>query len=135
MATFSDQVLIDILIKAARRINRKLCLSGTDNEVTIDANGDMTSPDPNTHQDLYDMVLLQAEYMISTREFQSELRDAGGGVVVRDGEQTTDTTGAGIARGTFYNSDYSPCAELEKWIFTEKLNGQGGGAGPGRLVW
>jgi hypothetical protein len=134
MATFSDQVLIDILKKAARRINRKLCLSNTADEVVIDDVGDMTSPDLDTNQDLYDLTLLQAECLISTREYQSELRDAGGGVVVKDGE-TTDTRGAGVARGTFYDSDYSPCAELADWIFKEKLNRQGGGAGPGRLVW
>jgi len=135
MATFSDQVLIDILKKAARRINRKLCLSNTADEVVIDDTGDMISPDPDTNQDLYDLTLLQAECLISTREFQSELRDAGGGVVVKDGEQTTDTRGAGIARGSFYDSPFSPCAELADWINTEKLNRMGGGGGPGRLVW
>lgn len=135
MAVFSDQVLIDILIKAARRINRKLCLSNTADEVVIDANGDMTSPDPDTNQDLYDMVLLQAECMISTREFQTDLRDSAGGVLVKDGEQVTDTRAAGVARGTFYDSEYSPCGELASWISTEKMNRSGGGGGPGRMVW
>jgi hypothetical protein len=134
MAIFSDQVLVDILKKAARRVNRKLCLFGTADEIVIDDVGTMTSPDPEENGDLYDLVLLQAECMIASREYQSELRD-GGGVMVSDGEQTTDTRSVGVARGTFFNSPYGPCAELNDAIKIEKLNRTGGPGGPGKLVW
>jgi hypothetical protein len=134
MPTFSDQLLVDILKKAARRINRKLNLTGTALEITIDDSGLMATPDPADNQDLYDMVLLQAECLITQREYQTELRDADGGVMIRDGEQTVDTRGTGVARGTFFNSDYSPCAELKEAVLEMKLNGPGG-LGTGKLVW
>lgn len=130
MAEFSDVVLVGILQKAARRINRKLCLTGTTLAITIDGTGVMTTPDPDDNQDLYDMVLLQAECMITGREYQTDLRDADG-MLVKDGEQTVDGRSAGVARGTFYNSPHSPCAELAAWIVIEKLNGTNGG----KLVW
>jgi len=121
MPAFSNPTLIQIMIKAARRINRKLCLLGTDREITIDpSTGEMLTPDPDDNQDLYDMVLLQAECLISGREYQSELRNADGGVLVKDGEQTVDTRAAGVARGTFYNSPYSPCAELKSGLCLKK---------------
>lgn len=136
MPHFSDPVVIGILIKAARRINRKICLLGTDREITIDpSTGDMLTPDEETNQDLYDLVLLQAECLISQREFQTELRNADGGVLVRDGEQTVDTRSAGVARGTFFNSPYSPCAELAEWIKIEKMKSLDAGGGAGKLVW
>ena len=136
MASFSDQVLIDILKKAARRVNRKLCLMGSD-RIVIDDFGNMTQPDPETDngQTLYDLVLLQAECLISTREYQEELRENSAGVLVRDGEQTVDTRGVGVARGTFYDSENSPCSELRRELMYEKMKRQGGGYGPGNLVW
>jgi len=133
MAEFSDQILVDILRKAARRVNRRLCLTNTSLAVVIDNFGNMTSPDPDTHQDLYDIVLLQAECLIAGREYQTDLREADGGVLVVDGEQKVDTRGGGVARGTFFDSPHSPCAELEKAIMNEKLRGSSGG--PGKLVW
>lgn len=135
MPAFSDPLLIQIVIKAARRVNRKLCLFGTDREITIDpSTGDILTPDPDSDegQRLYDLVLLQAECLITTREMQSELRDASGGVLVRDGEQTVDRRAAGVARGTFYNSEFSPCAELKEEILIEKMRDTGES---GKLVW
>lgn len=138
MPAFSDALLIEIVIKAARRVNRRLCLFGTSKEISIDPlTGDLAAPtldDENQAQALYDLVLLQAECMISQREFQSELRDSEAGSLVRDGEQTTDTRNVGIARGTFFNSPYSPCAELNEAIKIEKMNSLLGGGG-GKLVW
>ena len=132
--TFNDTQLIVILQKAARRINRKLALTSTSLEVVISASGNMTDPDPalGANAELYDIVLLQAECMVSQREYQSELRSADGGIRIKDGEQEIDTKGVGGSRGTFYNSSYSPCAELEKWIRIEKMNRIGGN---GKLVW
>lgn len=139
MPAFSDPLLIQILIKAARRVNRKLRLTGGPCEITIDpATGDMLAPDPDENQDLYDIVLMQAECLISQREFQKELRDASGGVLVRDGEQTVDTRGVGVARGTFFDSDYGPCAELRKCMRDMQLDGpcsETDAGGPGKLVW
>ena len=137
MPTFSNPLLIEIVIKAARRVNRKLCLFCTDCEITIDpSTGDMLTPDPESckGQALYDIVLMQAHCLISMREFQSELRAADGGVVIKDGEQTVDTRGAGVARGTFYDSDQSPCAQLDRCIKIEKMNSINGG-GAGKCIW
>ena len=137
MPLFSDPLLIQIVFKAARRVNRKLGLSNGPCEITIDpATGDMLTPDPATNEDLYDIVLMQAECLIAAREYQKELRDAEGGVLVKDGEQAVDTRAAGVARGTFYNSPYSPCAELKDCLRDMKLNGVcGDTGGPGKLVW
>ncbi|TFH25902.1 hypothetical protein E4G67_00150 [Candidatus Bathyarchaeota archaeon] len=135
MPAFSDPLLIEIIIKAARRVNRKLCLSGTTWEITINpSTGDLLTPDPEKNQDLYDIVLMQAECLISSREFQSELRGADGGVLIRYGEQTTDMRGVGAVRGTFFNSTQSPCAQLDRCIKTAKMNSALGG-GAGKLVW
>lgn len=139
MPHFSDPLLIDIVIKAARRVNRKLCLSGTPCEITINpADGEMLTPDPVENQDLYDIILMQAECLLAQREYQIELRDADGGVLIRDGEQAVDTRAAGVARGTFFNSDHGPCAELKACLRDMKLNGAckaGGVGGPGKMVW
>lgn len=140
MPTFSQQVLIQIVIKAARRVNRKLRLTGGPCEITIDpADGSMLTPDPDENQDLYDILLMQAECMIAQREYQTELRDGDGGVRVRDGEQEVDTRSVGIARGTFFDSDHGPCGELERCIRDMRLDGpckaDGGAGGGGKLVW
>lgn len=128
MATFSDTQLIQIVIKAARRINRKLNLTGTANEVVVNStNGEVTSPD---NDDLDDLVLLQAECLIASRQFSEELLDGTAGLVVKDGEQTLDTKGATVARGTFFNSPHSPCAELVEAIKLYKMDNT-----TGRLIW
>ena len=119
MATFSDAQLIQIVVKAGRRINRRLCLTGTSNEITIDATtGEVTAPDNN---DLDDLVLMQAECMIAGREFSEELSNGTTGVLVKDGEQILDTRASAIARGTFYNSPHSPCEELKEAIAMRKM--------------
>lgn len=127
---FSDAQLVVILQKAARRINRLLCLTGTADEIVIDTTTGEITPDD---ADLQDLVLLQSECMINQREYQEELATAAGGLRIVDGEQTVDTTSAGVARGTFFDSAHNPCAELKDQITQEKLNrGAGGG---GKLVW
>lgn len=128
MATFSDAQLIQIVIKAARRINRKLNLTGTTNEIVVSSlNGEVTSPNNN---DLDDLVLLQAECMITSRQFSEELTDGTAGLLVKDGEQTLDTRAATIARGTFFDSPHSPCAELVEAIKFYKMDNT-----TGRLIW
>lgn len=135
MPAFSDALLIEIVIKAARRVNRKLCLFGTSDEIVINpSTGEISAPASELPdgEELYDLVLLQAECLITQREFQSELRNSDGGVLVVDGEQRVDTRAAGVARGTFFDSEHSPCAELKEAILIEKMRRAGG---EGKLVW
>ena len=122
MPKYSDAFLVSILQKSARKVNRKLCLTGTATALSVDNNGVITPDD----EDLKDIVLLQAECLISQTEYQQDLRDNDAGVVVKDGEQTVDTTSAGVARGTFFNSPNSPCGELDKCIAFEKLRRSSG---------
>ncbi len=125
---FSDNQLILIVIKAARRVNRKLCLLGTSDEIIVSAStGEITSPDDDA---LDDLVMLQAECMIASRQFSEELTDGTAGVLMKDGEQALDTRAKGIARGTFFDSPNSPCEELKEAIVQEKLK-----RFTGRLIW
>lgn len=130
MAKYSDVQLIQILQKAARRINRRLRLFDTTDEVVVDGGGNITSPDDDGA--LEDLVLLQAECMISQRNSQEALLDGTDGIRIVDGEQTFDSTVSAIARGTFYNSPHSPCAELKEAIALENITRSGNS---GRLVW
>ena len=126
-ARFGDATLIFILQKAGRRINRRLCLNGTSKEITVDGTtGEITPVDG----ELQDLVLLQAECMVASREFQQELSDGTAGLLVRDGEQTLDTRGIVVARGTFFDSPYSPCAELIEAVKLYKISNS-----TGRLIW
>lgn len=128
MATFSDAQLIQIVIKAARRINRKLNLTDTVNKIIVSSvTGEITSPNDD---DLDDLVLLQAECMIASRQFSEELLGGTAGLLVRDGEQILDTRASTIARGTFFDSPHSPCEELVEAIKFYKITNI-----TGRLVW
>lgn len=128
MATYSDPQLVQILIKAGRRINRRLCLFGTADEITVDSTGEISSPTGDGA--LEDLVLLQAECLLASREYSLDLTSGSVGVRVVDGEQTVDTTQRAAARGTFFDSPYGPCAELEKAIILEKL-----GRSDGNAIW
>lgn len=124
MAIFSDAQLIQIVIKAARRVNRELCLFGTNDEVIINAsNGEITSEDDGT---LEDLVLMQAECLLSQRDFSSDLSGGFVGLKVTDGEQSLDNTKKGDARGVFFNSEFSPCALYKEQIVLEKLKRSAG---------
>jgi len=133
MARFSDIQLIQILQKAGRRINRRLCLFGTTDEVVVDSGGNITSPSGDGG--LEDLVLMQAECMISQRDAQESLLNGTDGVKIDDGEQTIDTRASAIARGTFFNSPHSPCGELEAQLKIEKMNRLMSGEDGGKLVW
>jgi hypothetical protein len=133
MPEFSDAQLIVILQKSARRINRKLCLTGTDEQIIVNTvTGDITPDD----DDLKDLVLLQAECLIAQRHFTDLLAtdNEAAGVVIKDGEQTIDTTSGMSVKASLLNSDSpnSPCAELEEAIKSEKLNRVGDN---GSMVW
>ena len=73
MAIYSDAQFILILQKAARRINRVLCLTGTDEELSISSTtGEITAPLP-VDPDMEDLVLMQAECLLSKREYSEDL--------------------------------------------------------------
>lgn len=119
MPRFSNIQLIQIVVKAARRVNRELCLFGTIDEITIDSStGELTSPDDGTFEDL---VLMQSECLISQRDYTFDLSEGQVGLKVVDGEQSLDNTQKGVARGTFFNSAFSPCSLYSKEIVKEKL--------------
>lgn len=119
MARLSNVQIIQIIQKAARRINRILSLTGTDNEIVINSsNGEITSPDDD---DLRDLVILQSECMLAGRDVSYELNSGTAGILAKDGEQTLDTRQTTTARSNFFNSDFSPCAELQKQLNIEKI--------------
>lgn len=128
MPRYTDQYLLQILNKAARRINRRLCLTNTAEEIVVDSSGCITPAD----SDLEDIVLLQAECMIAqvdvNNDFATAADGAGGGYFVRDGEQSFDTRGEiasrAKARIDYLDSKHGPCAELEREIVKEKLRRQ-----------
>ena len=128
-ARFTDATLIAILVKAGRRINRRVCLTGTTDEITVNATTGEILP---AEGDLQDLVLLQAECLVASRESQEELSDGTAGLLVKDGEQTLDTRGATVARGTFFDSPYGPCAELIEAVKLQKIIRSGSS---GRLIW
>jgi len=123
MPRFSDQQLIQILQKAGRRINRRLCLTDSDDEITVDTSGCIT-PESTRLQDL---VLLQAECMLASRDFVFDLNSGTGGLLARDGEQTMDTREAMKGRSTYFDSKHGPCSELAEAIKLELLKRGGGG--------
>ena len=128
MPRYSDAYLVQVVEKAARRINRRLCLTGTEDQISVDASGCISPADP----DLEDIVLLQAECMIlnidTNLDFTTGADGTGAGYFVRDGEQSFDTRGeVGSrvrARTNYMNSQFNPCAELEREIVKEKLRRQ-----------
>ena len=116
--SLSDAQYVQLIKKAARRINRELSLNGTTDEISIDATGEFISPDDDA---LRDLVILQVECLVNQREFNSELQNGTAGVMVNDGEQTVDTRQRASARSTQFNSDNSPCSQIKAAIKIEKL--------------
>lgn len=114
---YSDSTLQIILEKAARRINRRLSLFGTDDEISIQTSG-VVSPSDGT---LEDLVLLQAECLLITSDFVSDLNSGTVGIAATDGEQSIDTRVRGQSRQAFYDSKHSPCSELEQQLRLEEL--------------
>jgi len=123
---YTDAQLVGFLQKSARRINRILDLTDTTDEIAVSSSGVLTP----TNTDFEDLVLLQAECLISTREVQADLSSGGGGVVVKDGEQNIDTKQRTASREAFYASPHNPCAQLELALKIEKVN-----RNSGKLVW
>lgn len=126
MARFSDAQLIQIMEKAARRINRRLSLFNTSEEIAVDASG-CISPNNGVFQDL---VLLQAECMIAQVDINSDIQN--GGLEVVDGEQSIDISSRPTLRINYLNSKYNPCEQLEEAIKDEQLKRAGNSA---KMVW
>ncbi len=115
---FTDAQLVLMIEKAAKRVNRELCLTGTTNQISVDASGCMTTP-PN-EPDLEDLLLLATECLLSQRDFSLDLNSSQIGLRVVDGEQALDNRGKGAARQSFFDSPYGPCAEYRKQLEIEK---------------
>ena len=105
--------------KALNRINRRLRLIGTDNEMSFNTNTGLIDPDPDAA--VYDLILMQIECMIVKRGRRIAI---GKGIRVKDGETEIDTT-AGF-RG--YNDLVNDiCGELDDAIEDYLANGAGDG--------
>lgn len=113
-ARFTDAQIIQMAQKAARRLNRRLNLFGTTNEISISNAGEM-NPDNGS---LYDLVLLQVECMILNREISDEFSSGGvgGGISITDGEQSFDSKRSGNDRVDYLDNKHGPCSELEQAI-------------------
>lgn len=114
---YSDATLQTILEKSARRINRRLSLFDTSDEISVGSSG-IISPSDGT---LEDLVLLQAECLLITSDFVADLNSGTVGIAATDGEQSIDTRVRGQSRQSFYDSKHSPCSELEKQLKIEEL--------------
>jgi hypothetical protein len=125
---YSDSTLQTVLEKSARRINRRLSLFDTDSQISIGASGAFTPNDGS----LQDIVLLQAECLLITSDFSSDLNSGTAGVQVVDGEQSIDTRNKASARQSFFDSKHGPCAELEKAIRNEELRRSSDNS---KLIW
>lgn len=71
MARFSDAQLVIVMQKAARRLNRRLRLFSTANEISVDSFGNMT---PSNNGALEDLLLLQAECLIANIDANTDNR-------------------------------------------------------------
>lgn len=123
---YTDAQLIDFTEKAAKRINRKMYLTGTSDEIAVSASGEVT-PATDTFRDI---MILQVECMLIQRSAEGDLTSGRAGVVVTDGEQSIDTTNIASLRLEYLSGKHNPCSELEKAIRDELLN-----RNTGKLVW
>lgn len=76
-----------IVLKALNRLNRKLGISGTTSELTIDQTDSSIQPTPSTA--LHDLILLQADCIIAKNLRRTAI---GKGIRVKDGPSEIDTT-------------------------------------------
>jgi hypothetical protein len=127
-ARFTDAQIIQMAQKAARRVNRRLSLFGSVLEISVSNAGEFL-PDNGS---LYDIVLLQVECMLLNREISDEFSSGGvgGGISIRDGEQSFDSKRSGNDRVDLLDSDRGPCGELEEAIRDYLLNNA-----DQRLIW
>lgn len=124
--TFTDDQISGILNKAARRVNRVLSL--TDGDAITLASGVFTQPTET--DELRDIVLLQAECLLMNRSATADVIGGSAGIVVRDGEQSIDTTDRATAVTDLFKNQYNPCAELTLAYNIALLNRSNG-----KLIW
>lgn len=123
----SDTQYIALFQKAARRLNRELTLTGS-GAIVVDSAGDITSSDPENR--MHDLLLLQAECLLASRDFTYSLNSGTAGVSVSDGEQSLDNRASASARQGLYDSAHSPCAQLKQALNSFKLEQT-----DGKLIW
>jgi hypothetical protein len=126
--TFSDDQISDILVKAARRVNRVLSLTGSD--AIVLASGVFTQPTET--DELRDLVLLQAECLLMQRSATSDIITGAAGIIVKDGEQSIDTTDRSAAVTELLSNQSNPCEELKHAYNVALINRTGD---DGRLIW
>jgi hypothetical protein len=133
MPRFSDQFLVLMMQKAVRCVNLDLCITGTTEEITIDASGCITP----LNGDLEALVLMKTECLISQRDYNSDLNTGAIGVRVDDGEQSIDTRSKTAARASFFDSKYGPCGSYIESLKLAKICrlGDSSGSGGGELIW
>lgn len=105
---FTDTQFQQFTQKAINRINRRLCLTGTDDELSFDEGTGTITPTPNAT--IFDFIIMQIECFI-VRNLRKVA--VGKGIRVRDGETEIDTT-AGFGGHKDQVNDI--CGELEKAV-------------------
>lgn len=123
----TDAQYVGLFQKAARRLNRELTLTGS-NAIVVDNNGVITSSDPENR--MHDLLLLQAECLLASRDFTNSLNSGTAGVSVSDGEQSLDNRASATARQGLFDSTHSPCAQLQKALNVYRLEQT-----EGKLIW
>lgn len=124
---FTDAELKIFLQKSINRLNRKLRLTGTAGELSIDQTTDAILPTPNST--LQDLIVLQMECIMAQQRYSDSLA---GGIRVKDGDSEIDKTS-----GLKANKDVVDriCDELDAAILDYLTNDPSQGAGEfGELV-
>lgn len=91
--------------KAVKRVNRRLCFTGTSNRMTFNADTGLITPTPN--DTVLDILILQIECFVVTLDRKTAV---GKGIRVKDGETEIDTT---ASFGGFDDQVKAVCEELK----------------------
>ena len=105
---FTDSELTTFVIKAINRLNRRLELTGTDDELTFDTGTGTIVPTPNSTTQ--DFIVMQTECLLMKRDRRVAI---GKGIRVKDGETEIDTT---ASFGGWDNAVNDICGELDDAI-------------------
>lgn len=129
---FTQSQLETFIIKALNKINRSLCLAGTDQELHLDETTGTITPPINSAG--LDLILMSVECLIVRRDRRVAISK---GIRVRDGDSEIDTT-AGFVGQRELSQDL--CNDYEKAIAQLLYNGcaitEGGmDRIPGDLIW
>ena len=84
---FTDAEYNDFVNKAVKRINRRLCLTGTSSQMVFDTGTGIITPAPN--DTFIDFLVMQIECFLVKRDRKTAV---GKGIKVKDGETSIDTT-------------------------------------------